>query len=248
MAQDTNIHNVRLKERPRFHQVVIRLFIFIFCLLSIRWFGFEPFVVPSGSMFPNLYVGDYIVVRKVFTGVKIPFTHKWLVGPRLPQRGQIVVFKSKNEGPYFVKRLIGLPGDRIILHGDQLVKVNDIEVLEYGEGEKWESTYKSLFDPDGREDLRLFSEEIEDVRYLTMSRARSQAAPQVHEFNVPQGELFFMGDNRNHSSDSRDWGTVPVEHLVGPTWRILLSCHTINARLNFCDLSTLRWDRVFKKL
>lgn len=232
-------------QRPSLVLVVVRLMVFVLFFLSIRWFVIEPFVVPSGSMFPNLFVNDYITVTRPSMGVKVPFTQKWLVGPKLPKRGEILVFKSKNNGPYFVKRLVGLPGDRITLQGHRLLKVNDIDVTSQPQPEQWEQ-YKERFDPDGAKGFQLFSENIEGKKYLTMYRPLNADSETIFEFFVPQAELFFMGDHRDHSSDSRDWGTVPISHLVGPVWKILLSCEQRNVSFDFCDLSTIRWDRAFK--
>lgn len=235
------------KERPKFLEVFFRLIVFIVFILSIRWFVVEPFVVPSGSMFPNLYVSDYILVSKMGTGLKIPFTNKWLWGPKLPQRGEIVVFKSKNDGPYFVKRLIGLPGDKVVVLGHRVIKINNQDVgFEEIQNEDWDE-FKQRFDSDGQSGLKLYAEQIKTKTYYTMYKPKVDEKNRVYEFMVPQGQLFFMGDHRSASSDSREWGTLPENHIVGPVWKIFLSCDRKSLQYDFCDLRTIRWDRILKK-
>jgi signal peptidase I len=102
------------------------LLIFSLGFLVFRWILWEPFVIPSGSMKETLLIQDYVVVRKWQYGVRLPFTQQWLVGPFVPERGDIVVFKSVGEsGHTLVKRVIGLPGDEILINEKGFIQIND---------------------------------------------------------------------------------------------------------------------------
>jgi signal peptidase I len=196
--------------------------------LVLRTFMFQPFTIPSDSMEPGLRNGDYIVVSKFSYGwsrysvpLGLPFFRGRILG-REPQRGDVIVFKLPRDAGRtdYVKRLIGLPGDRVqILKG--VVYVNDEAVRREALG--------IMPDPDNPErSVLLVREKLPDRAYSTFSATPDAPSESTGVYAVPPDEYFFMGDNRDNSLDSR-WpadvgvGFVPAENLVGKVQIILLS-------------------------
>ncbi len=158
-------------------------FLSILAALTIRWGVAEAYVIPSGSMEPTLEVNDRIFVNKLAYGLRLPFTKTWISKFETPRRGDVIVFKyPKDESTFYVKRVIGLPGDEIVYTEEGQIFVNGKRLDE--------STYET----------------------------KLQAGWRAREFGpitVPLGQLFAMGDNRDNSSDSRTWGFVPQENIMG---------------------------------
>lgn len=199
-------------------------------LLTVRWVVIEPFVIPSESMVPTLLVHDHIFVIKSAFGFRWPFSDDWVVWWSPPKRGDIVVFRyPKNQNMFFVKRLIGLPGDKIEWAQGR-VKING-EWLNYSNNENqiWE--------------------DIENKKHIVRVNTEFDKEQNTESIDVPESSYFVMGDNRNNSSDSRVWGFVPQNHLVGSAWMIWLSCdETLESASYLCDPTKIRWNRLFKKL
>ncbi len=237
------------KLRPTLPAVCLQIFLLAFGLLSMRWFLFEPFTVPSGSMFPNLLVNDYILVNKMSTGLKIPYINYWILGPYLPKRGQIVVFRSVKSDAYFVKRLMGLPGDIVKIKQHQIIDINGQRVTTTPAPDLWQKLKKDFPYEDSQdvtayfEDYKFF-DNTHPKQFITMYKPIADLA-EVETYTVPPGQLLFLGDHRSSSSDGRVWGYVDVKDLVGPISKILFSCQTKQVSTQFCDLRTIRWDRVF---
>ncbi|HEX4869585.1 MAG TPA: signal peptidase I [Moraxellaceae bacterium] len=170
----------------------------------LRSFLFEPFTIPSGSMLPTLQVGDYILVNKYAYGLRLPVLGTHLLPVGQPQRGDIMVFKYPvNPSQNFIKRVIGLPGDRVRVVGGQ-VWVNGSELArvpaEFPGADSWELYYR---------------EQTGKVSHLIRHEdGREGSSPQA-EWVVPAGHYFMMGDNRDNSKDSRFWGFVPDRYIVG---------------------------------
>jgi signal peptidase I len=190
--------------------------------LGVRAFVVEAFKIPSPSMYPTLNVGDNIFVNKFVYGPMIPFTNRRLWQGRLPERGEIIVFMYPLEpAKDFIKRVIGLPGDRIRVHEDGSVDVNGTPISRCQVG-YWQGD-----DGDGRptgsagEEHRLYLEHHGRFSFFTLRQRENFAEPSgrtfaVHdEYVVPANHVFVMGDNRDNSSDSRFWGPVPVENIKG---------------------------------
>jgi signal peptidase I len=237
------------KLRPALSYVLMQIFVLIFTLMSLRWFVFEPFTVPSGSMFPTLLVNDYILVGKLGTGIKIPYTNNWVTGPYLPKRGQITVFWSVENQAYFVKRLMGLPGDKITMKGHQVLEINGQSVETHPKAEIWQKLKKD-FEYEDSKGVTAYTEDYKQVSGQSPKSALIMYSPsasdsEVQTFEVPSGKMFFLGDHRSSSSDSRMWGFADEKDLVGPLKLILFSCRKKNSNTQFCDLSTLRFERLF---
>ncbi|MFN7454689.1 MAG: signal peptidase I [Pseudobdellovibrionaceae bacterium] len=198
----------------------------ILLILSVRWFLVEPFVIPSGSMLPNLLILDHVIVNKLSYGIRIPGQQQFLIHWSQPQRGDIVVFRyPENPDVFYVKRLVGLPGDRVSLEKGQII-VNGQPLPQKQLGSQGE--------------FQQFAEAEKGytVQYLQHEQSF------FDEVQVPEDRFFFMGDNRDQSSDSRVWGFVPQDHLVGRVVVIWLSCaKTLPGAEFICDPTTLRWDR-----
>lgn len=179
-------------------------------VLVLRSFVAEPFVIPSGSMIPTLEVGDYILVNKYSYGLRLPVVGTKVLPVGEPERGDVMVFFPPHQNNYFIKRVIGLPGDRIEYRNKQL-HVNEqavpIEVVGQFPPERPQMLIAE--EQLGEEPHRLFI----NPRMSTESCQRQQPEPCTWE--VPAGHYFMMGDNRDHSDDSRTWGMVPEGNIVG---------------------------------
>ena len=174
------------------------VFPILLVVLLIRSFLIEPYKIPSGSMIPTLMIGDFILVDKNIYGYKIPLTDITLIDNEDPQRGDVVVFKyPENKKINYIKRIIGLPGDIILINNKKL-KVNGKEI---------QKTQVSNDLP------YLFTEDIDDKKIYILEDLSEKTSEL--KYVVPQNSYFVMGDNRDRSSDSRYWGFVPESNLVG---------------------------------
>lgn len=178
----------------------------------LRSFVAEPFQIPSGSMEPGLVQGDFILVSKFHYGLRMPVFGNTLVPTGEPQRGDVMVFFPPDDPRYFIKRVIGLPGDHIVYRNRQLtINGEAVPVKELG----GEPAYRPT---------KYVAEETMDSATATVQWlvGRSSltgetvvwAGPEG-EWTVPAGHFFTMGDNRGNSADSRAWGMVPDKNVVG---------------------------------
>jgi len=219
--------------------------------IGIRTVAFEPFNIPSGSMIPTLLIGDYLFVSKYSYGYSrysIPFAPHLFDGRilgRLPDRGDVAVFKFPRDNQTdYIKRIVGLPGDRIQMKSGQLY-INGALVPRQAAGD-----YKD--DEDGSPTVaRLYVETLPGGRkHDILKMYEVGGLNSTPEFKVPEGHVFAMGDNRDNSSDSRVMdgsgvGFVPVENLVGRAEFIFFS---IDARAPWWEVwqwpFEIRWTRL----
>jgi len=190
----------------------------------LRSFLFEPFKIPSSSMVPTLLVGDLILVNKFDYGIRLPVLNKKIVDVGNPQRGDVMVFKyPKDMSQDYIKRVIGVPGDKITYENKRLT-VNGVPV-QYEPMDDYLEDETVVYQKQFREKLPNTTHRI-----LNTEAARTFNAGAVEEFPhrenctytydkftciVPEGNYFMMGDNRDNSSDSRYWGFVPDKNIVG---------------------------------
>ena len=177
-------------------------------VLILRSFLIEPFQIPTGSMIPTLEVGDFILVNKYAYGVRLPIIGTKILGVEDPDRGEVIVFIPPHENKYYIKRVIGLPGDTVRYEDKNLYINGELISKDYVESIMVET---SIGDLPGV----LYSETINGVEHSTQNidavgRQRARTT-----WVIPNGHYFMMGDNRDNSSDSRVWGTVPNEDVVG---------------------------------
>lgn len=228
-------------KKSKLRQNIEALAFAIILALIIRTFVFQPFKIPSGSMIPTLLVGDHLLVNKFVYGTKIPFTDIEIFPIEEIKRGDVIVFtypnnendQSKN-GLYYIKRVIGLPGDDIDLNGRKLV-VNGEEVpLEYI-GDYSDARNSEQFD-EYKEDL--FGEDHTVI--FRKGKENTNRGSYIPVTKVPEGSVFVMGDNRDNSQDSRFWGFVPIENIAGKAFLIHWSWDFGNPDL----VNKVRWDRI----
>ena len=222
-------------KRGKWSDVFKSLALILILYMGFRWILFEPYVIPSGSMKQTLLIQDYVIVKKWAFGIRIPFTSDWLVGPSVPERGDIVVFHSKGEsGHILVKRVIGLPGDQIMIDEKGFIQIND-SPFAYQPIEENNPEYDVYLEDNGEKSYRIQLEK--DFTQTT------------YDLTVPDGHLFMMGDNRNYSSDSRFWGPLPLEKIMGKLTMIWMSCEESDTYSSFlCAPKDFRKDRFFKKV
>jgi signal peptidase I len=177
-------------------------------VLVLRSFIAEPFRIPSGSMLPTLEIGDFILVNKFSYGMRLPVTHTKLISVGEPKRGDVVVFRyPKDTKVDYIKRLVGVPGDKIEWDNKGL-RINGVDLSRTPIGEYAALDQNNTVYPAFRlkEDLLSVQHDI-----LIVPNMRSPTG----SMTVPPGHFFMMGDNRDMSNDSRFWGLVPEENIVG---------------------------------
>ena len=198
----------------------------ILLVLVIRSFLFEPFRIPSDSMMPTLFDGDFIFVSKFSYGLRLPVTNTLVVPTGTPQRGDVIVFRlPPNPKINYIKRLVGLPGDRIRVDTQNRLFVNDVlQPQQPGPGYRGPKQ-----DQWNYENVPTATETLGTKQHQLMF---AKGYVKDGEWVVPAGHYFFMGDNRNNSKDSR-WldepdapGFVPEQNLVGKAVRIWLNLDT----------------------
>lgn len=191
----------------------------------------EPFKIPSGSMIPTLLVGDYIFVNKFAYGFKVPFTDMIGDAPKIliqrdgPKRGDVIVFRYPlDESQHYIKRVIGLPGDRIELK-QKVVYINDVAAKRDSVSEE-----ERIALLNGVEDakynfdkLAVSRESVDEHKFTMMVDQGGYHKENYGPITVPDGHYFVMGDNRDYSSDSRYWGFVPYKNIKGQAVVIWLS-------------------------
>ena len=197
-----------LAREPLIIEYAKSFFPVLLIVLILRSFLVEPFQIPTGSMIPTLEVGDFILVSKYAYGVRLPVIGTKIMDVEDPKRGEVMVFIPPHEDKYYIKRVIGLPGDSVryedkhlYINGELIDKdyVRDIEV-ETGIGPLSGTLYT--------ETLGDVAHAVQHIDAVGQRRARTT-------WVIPNGHYFMMGDNRDNSADSREWGTVSEENIVG---------------------------------
>ena len=172
-------------------------------VLLLRTFIFEPFQIPSKSMVPTLRVGDFILVSKSAYGLRLPVVRYKIFDLGSPERGDVVVFFPPHEERYFIKRLVGLPGD----------EVRVVAGVVYINGEKMPQM--AIDDTPDDDRSVIMREQLKGTSHQIQKRLSPTRLSLNFTAVVPEGHYFMMGDNRDNSSDSRVWGPVPVDRIVG---------------------------------
>lgn len=214
----------------------------ILAVFVLRSFIAEPFKIPSGSMIPTLQVGDFILVNKFTYGIRLPVINKKIIDVNQPQRGDVMVFRYPEDPSLdYIKRVVGVPGDKVAYQNKKLtVNGKPLETRQIDDYLHPERLYYS----------KQFIEKVGAVEHRTLNDA--EVPPFIRDaasfpyrddclYNnigvvctVPAGHYFMMGDNRDNSRDSRFWGFVPEENIVGKAFFIWF---------NFSNLSRIgRFD------
>ncbi len=223
----------------------------VFIALLIRSFVAEPFNIPSGSMKPNLLVGDFIFVTKWSYGYSkhsLPFSIPLIpkkIFSNIPNRGDIVVFKTPEDNRTdYIKRVIGLPGDKIrVTNGE--IYLNENKILRKKLNDFIDNDKNAFI-----KRIRKYQEYHDDLTFEVLDIMDDGIADNTKLFLVPEGHFFVMGDNRDNSQDSRfkTVGFIPIENLVGKARFIFFSLE--NSR--FLEIwkwpKSIRGNRIFKKI
>ena len=225
--KQSDLSGEQVKE-PFYVDYARSLFPVFFIVLILRSFIFEPFRIPSQSMMPTLWVGDFILVNKFSYGVRLPVLNTEIIDSGKPERGDVAVFRYPKEPSInYIKRVIGIPGDHIV-YNNKVLKVNNKEVPQkflgryvgQGSGTEMNNALYKEEDLVGVKHKILIRQQAKD---FTMHYNQNLAKGKSIDFVVPQGQYYVMGDNRDNSNDSRYWGTVPVDNLVGKAFFIWFS-------------------------
>jgi signal peptidase I len=234
---DDNVAQARdsLLMQPWWLDWTAGLFPVILVVFLLRSFLFEPFKIPSGSMIPTLMVGDLILVNKFHYGVRLPVINRKIIANHDPQRGDVMVFRYPNDTSIdYIKRVVGVPGDEVSFR-NQTLYLNGVAVHSEA------LPPPGFYDEDSRRYSPEFTEKLGDVEHHILLNPQSQpfyGAEDKITFpfrencrysaegvtcKVPAGHYFMMGDNRDNSQDSRFWGFVPDENVVGKAFFVWMN-------------------------
>jgi len=220
------------QEEPLLVEYAHSFFPIVFIVLILRSFIAEPFRIPSGSMMPTLLVGDFILVNKYTYGIRLPVLNTKIVELNQPERGDIVVFRfPKSPTVDYIKRVVGLPGDRVT-YTNKKVYVNGQLAKQVSLG-----SYQGVGQGVNMTGAEHFVEDLTGVEHSILVKHGLSSVEGV--FVVPEGQYFVMGDNRDNSNDSRYWGTVPEENLVGKAFFIWMSWDWQHKGVGFDRIGTI---------
>jgi len=234
----------RLLMQPWWLDWTAGLFPVIVVVFLMRSFLFEPFKIPSGSMVPTLLVGDLILVNKFHYGIRLPVINKKIIANHEPQRGDVMVFRYPvNPSLDYIKRVIGVPGDTVAYaYATKRLTINGTPIDQ--------TPLAEFYDQDSMKYSLQFSENLKGASHrILVDKGRSANIPEqmVEDFpfkencsysaegivcKVPAGHYFVMGDNRDNSQDSRFWGFVPDENIVGKAFVVWMNFSSLK-RIGF---------------
>ena len=240
------------KKNNNFLSNIKSIIIAVFIALLIRSFIAEPFNIPSGSMKPNLLVGDFIFVSKWSYGYSkhsLPFSIPLIpkkIFSKIPKRGDIAVFKTPEDNRTdYIKRVIGLPGDKIKIINGQII-LNNNKIFRKKTNDFIDNDKKSSL-----KRVRKYIEYFDDLEFEVLDIMDNGMVDNTELFTVPEGHFFVMGDNRDNSQDSRFLnivGFIPFDNLVGKARFIFFSLE--NSR--FLEIwkwpKAIRVQRIFKAI
>ena len=227
----------RAKEarQPWWVEYSVSFFPVILIVFLLRSFLVEPFKIPSSSMVPTLLVGDFILVNKFAYGVRLPVLNRKVIDVGNPQRGDVMVFRYPEDPSLdYIKRVVGVPGDRIEYRGKRLTvngtPVPTRQIDDYLSKERMQFSRRFIETLNGHAHEILIDEDA--PAFGAPSRSFPFASNCTYNMSglactVPPGHYFMMGDNRDNSSDSRVWGFVPDENIVGKAFFIWLNLNEL---------------------
>ncbi len=205
-------------KEPSLVEMSRSFFPIILIVLVIRSFIVEPFRIPSNSMMPTLLTGDFILVNKFAYGVRLPVLNAKFLDTGTPQRGDVAVFRYPLDPKIdFIKRIVALPGDRIS-YRNKLLYINGQPAPQ-----EYIGSYIGVGSGSAMTGTRKIKENIEGVEHDILINPQRNVFGGDFDFLVPEGHYFAMGDNRDHSSDSRYWKFLPEENLVGEAFLIWMN-------------------------
>ena len=224
-AAETAREPVLVEYAKSFFPVLLVVFV-------LRSFLVEPFQIPSSSMVPTLEVGDYILVNKYTYGIRLPVINTKVINVGSPQRGDVMVFRFPSDPSIdYIKRVVGLPGDEVA-YLNQKLSINGQPVETVAKGEHYDDdsmSYAPLFterlgavEHQIRVDTRRTAYYGPDPKRFPMAE-NCRYSPEGVTCKVPPGHYFMMGDNRDNSQDSRYWGFVPDENIVGKAFFVWMN-------------------------
>lgn len=197
----------------------------LLAVFLLRAFIVEPFRIPSGSMLPTLEIGDFLLVNKFEYGLRLPITYQKVLPLKNPKRGDIIVFRfPRDKRINYIKRVVGLPGD-VVEYRNKRLFVNQQEVAvipeqEYQFVDARRSTHK----------VGQYQASLDNGAQYSVLLNPLRPPSRPRRWVVPEGQYFAMGDNRDHSADSREWGFVPDENIVGKAFFIWFHWDTVTDR------------------
>jgi signal peptidase I len=241
-----------IKRKKKFLEVIKYTTLMIVSFLAFRSSFYEPYMIPSGSMIPSLHIGDFILVDKYEYGLKVPFSDiamldvnlepKYFTKQSLPQRGDMIVFKyPKDPSINYIKRVIGLPGDTIEVK-EKIVYINGEPMdLKEVDGSKFIREMERKYQGNR---FKFYKTKLGNKEFIIQQDIDNIYTSYLDKTVIPEDAVFVMGDNRDFSSDSREWGHVPLNYIRGKAVMVWFSMTLPDQGENF----KIRSERIFMNL